>query len=126
MFPVNPRLWADVEYRRSAEALLEEAAGRNLGVMAIKAGAARPWGEREHTSSTWYEPYVTEGDLERNIRFVLSVPGVHAFCSPGDLELLPTVFNAAGRATPMTATEAGEAMSATAAEQHIFPMPALG
>ena len=28
MFPVNPRLWADMAYRRAAEALLEEAASR--------------------------------------------------------------------------------------------------
>src|SRR3984957_1619310 len=40
MFPVNPRLWADTDYRRSAEALLEEATSRNLGVMALKSGAA--------------------------------------------------------------------------------------
>ena len=51
MFPVNPRLWGDTEYRRAAEALLEEATSRNLGVMAIKAGAARPWGERDHTAN---------------------------------------------------------------------------
>ena len=44
MFPVNPRLWADADYRRDAEDLLEEAARRDVGVMAIKAAAARPWG----------------------------------------------------------------------------------
>jgi aryl-alcohol dehydrogenase-like predicted oxidoreductase len=125
MFPVNPRLWADLDYRRDAEALLEEATSRNLGVMAIKAGAARPWGERTHTASTWYEPYVTETELDRNIRFVLNVPGVQAFCTPGDLGLLPTVFEAAERATPMTTAEADSAMSETSAEPHIFPMPAL-
>ncbi len=126
MFPVNPRLWADVTYRRSAEALLEEAASRDLGVMAIKAGAARPWGGRDHTASTWYEPYVTDVELERNIRFVLSVPGVHAFCTPGDLELLPTVLGAAGAAVPLDDEQMSAAMEETAAEEHIFPMPALG
>ena len=59
MFPVNPRLWADGHYRRDAEALLEEAAGRDVGVMVIKAAAARPWGQRPHTAGTWYEPYTT-------------------------------------------------------------------
>ena len=126
MFPVNPRLWADVAYRRSAEALLEEAASRNLGVMAIKAGAARPWGEREHTANTWYEPYFTETELERNIRFVLSVPGIHAFCTPGDLGLLPTVLGVAQSANSLNDRQMDEAMSETAPEEHIFPMPALG
>jgi aryl-alcohol dehydrogenase-like predicted oxidoreductase len=125
MFPVNPRLWADPDYRRDAEALLEEATSRNLGVMAIKAGAARPWGDRTHTAGTWYEPYATAGELGRNIGFVLDVPGVHAFCTPGDLDLLPTVFGAAERATPMSPTEVQTAISETAGEPHIFPMPAL-
>jgi predicted aldo/keto reductase-like oxidoreductase len=126
MFPVNPRLWADTTYRRAAEALLEEATSRNLGVMAIKAGAARPWGERDHTANTWYEPYVTETELTRNIRFVLSVPGVQAFCTPGDLGLLPTVLGAAQAASPLSGEEMAEAMAETSAEEQIFPMPALG
>ena len=50
MFPVNPRLWADAAYRHDAEALLAEAEERDVGVMAIKAVAARPWGERPHTA----------------------------------------------------------------------------
>ncbi len=126
MFPVNPRLWADTTYRRSAEALLEEAQNRNLGVMAIKAAAARPWGERTHTSSTWYEPYVSEEVLARNIRFVLSVPGVDAICTPGDLDMLPTVLSAAAAASPMEDAERDRAMAETTGEPHIFPMPALG
>lgn len=123
MFPVNPRLWADCAYRAAAEALLEEAASRNLGVMAIKAGAARPWGSREHTASTWYEPYVTPDDLSRNIDFVLSVPGVHAFCTPGDRTLLPTVLQAANQTDSMDDEHAVLAMQATVNESHIFPMP---
>jgi aryl-alcohol dehydrogenase-like predicted oxidoreductase len=126
MFPVNPRLWADPVYRASAESLIEEAGGRDLGVMAIKAAAARPWGEREHTAGTWYEPYITPNELERGIRFVLSVPGVHAFCTPGDRDLLPTVLTVAGRAEAMQPKEAEQAMSETATEPHIFPMPSLG
>ncbi len=46
MFPVYPRLWADPDYRRDAEALLEYAAEHDIGVMAIKAAAARPWAGR--------------------------------------------------------------------------------
>jgi hypothetical protein len=117
---------ADTSYRHDAEALLEEASSRNLGVMAIKAGAARPWGERDHTATTWYEPYVTDADLQRNIRFVLSVPGVQAFCTPGDLGLLPKVLRVAGAAAQLDDEEMREAMSETAAEEHIFPMPAMG
>ena len=84
MFPVNPRLWADPAYRHDAEALLAEAEARDVGVMAIKAVAARPWGERPHTASTWYEAYTSDDEIDRGVRFVLSVPGVHALCTPSD------------------------------------------
>jgi aryl-alcohol dehydrogenase-like predicted oxidoreductase len=123
MFPVNPRLWADVTYRRDAEALLELAAERDVGVMAIKAAAARPWGGRAHTSDTWYEPYTDSGEIERSVRFVLSVPGVCAFCTPGDNDVMAAAIEAAGRFTPMEESERVEASRMRAAEAHIFPMP---
>ncbi|MGH9091722.1 MAG: aldo/keto reductase, partial [Acidimicrobiales bacterium] len=103
MFPVNGRLWADPGYRRDAELLLDEAAARDVGVMAIKAVAARPWAGRPRTAATWYEPYEDASGIERGVRFTLSVPGVHAFCTPGDLAMLPRVLRAAEAFEPMDA-----------------------
>jgi hypothetical protein len=94
--------------------------------MAIKAGAARPWDNRQHTLDTWYEPYTTETELSRNIRFVLSVPGIQAFCTPGDLTILPSVLKIANEAHMMSGDEIDAAMADVASEPHIFPMPALG
>jgi len=122
MFPVNPRLWADDDYRRDAEALLALAAERDIGVMAIKAAAARPWGEREHTSTTWYEPYTAVEDLELGIRFVLSTPGVHSFCTPGDTSVLPIALAAANDYRPMDDDERVEAIRRRSEERLIFPM----
>lgn len=124
MFPVNPRLWADPAYRGDAELLLEEAASRDVGVMVIKAVAARPWAGRPRTAATWYEPYEGDEGIERGVRFALSVPGVHAFCTPGDLALLPRVLDAAGRFEPMDAAAREVAAAEAAGEPHIFPMPA--
>ncbi len=123
MFPVNPRLWADPDYRRDAEALLEEAGQRDLGVMAIKAVAARPWGERARTATTWYEPHREPAAVARGVRFALSVPGVHAFCTPGDVGLLPAVLDAAGGFEPLAEAERAEAARAASPEPLIFPMP---
>ncbi|HVA03567.1 MAG TPA: aldo/keto reductase [Acidimicrobiales bacterium] len=123
MFPVNPRLWADPAYRHDAEALLAEAESRDVGVMAIKAVAARPWGQRPHTATTWYDPYTTAEEIERGVRFVLSVPGVHALCTPSDPALTLAAIEAASRLEPMTEVEQADAMRATATEDHIFPMP---
>lgn len=124
MFPVNPRLWADAAYRADAERLLEEAAARDVGVMAIKAVAARPWGDRAHTAATWYEPYRGHEGIARGVRFALSVPGVCAFCTPGDLGLLPAVLDAAEHWEPMAADERAAAAAAVSGEAHIFPMSA--
>ena len=103
MFPVYPRLWADVDYRRAAEQLLSICAGRDLGVMAIKAVARQPWGDddRDRFATTWYEPRREPDSIARGVHFALSTPGVHAFCTPGDLGLLPLALDAAERATTM-------------------------
>ncbi|MGH9205980.1 MAG: aldo/keto reductase, partial [Acidimicrobiales bacterium] len=105
MFPVNPQLWTDSLYRHDAEALLDHAAERDVGVMAIKAAAARPWADRPHTSGTWYEPYTSGDEVARGVRFALSTPGVHAFCTPGDVEVLRVALDAAQGLTPMGAAE---------------------
>jgi aryl-alcohol dehydrogenase-like predicted oxidoreductase len=123
MFPVNPRLWSDPDYRRDAEALLEHAAAHDVGVMAIKAVAARPWSGREPTATTWYEPYTDEAEVDRGVRFALSTPGVHAFCTPGDAGVLRTALTSAAGDTSMDAAERDAAMAAVAGEPSIFPMP---
>jgi aryl-alcohol dehydrogenase-like predicted oxidoreductase len=124
MFPVNPQLWSDPTYRRDAEALLGYATEHDVGVMAIKAVAARPWAGRDHTSGTWYEPYTSAEEVARGVDFVLSTPGVHAFCTPGDTTVLATALAAAEGATPMSGAERDEAVRSVAGEPSIFPMPA--
>jgi len=123
MFPVNPRLWSDDAYRRDAEALLAHAIEHDIGVMAIKAAAARPWADRPPTSTTWYEPYTTRGEVARGLGFALSTPGVHAACTPGDTEVLALALDVVANLVPMSAAERQEAVAATAHEHGIFPMP---
>ena len=128
MFPIYPRLWADSAYRRDAEALLELAAARDLGVMVIKAAAARPWTSPDRSSrdaTTWYDPYRSDAEVARGVRFALSTPGVHAFCTPGDLRVLRTALAAAAAVgdPAMTDEERRAAIDATSAEPVIFPIP---
>jgi hypothetical protein len=103
MFPVYPRLWGDVDYRRAAEELLSICAARDLGVMAIKAVARQPWvgDDRDRFATTWYEPRREPDSIARGVHFALSTHGVHAFCTPGDLGLLPLALDAAERDAAM-------------------------
>jgi hypothetical protein len=91
--------------------------------MAIKAAAARPWSGREHTATTWYEPYTAVEEVDRGVRFALSTRGVHAFCTPGDVGVLATALAAAAGDLAMDGAERESAMAAVAGESSIFPMP---
>lgn len=123
MFPVNATLWADDAYRRDAEALLEACEERDVGVMAIKAAARRPW-DGERFATTWYEPFADAGTVSRCVRFVLSTPGVHAFCTPGDLRVLRLALDGADAFEPMSPAERDEAVRDASELTSIFPMPA--
>ena len=137
MFPVYPALWARTEYREAAEELLALCTERDVGVMVIKAAARRPWADRRpladavagspatsaRWADSWYEPQATDDELDRGIHFALSTPGVHAFCTPGDIALLPRVLASAERAVPLGDEARRVAIEAMAAEELIFPMP---
>jgi aryl-alcohol dehydrogenase-like predicted oxidoreductase len=137
MFPVYPALWSRPEYREPAEELLALCAERDVGVMVIKAVARRPWADRRplaeavagsaatsaRWADSWYEPQGSDDELDRGIHFALSTPGVHAFCTPGDIALLPRVLGSAERYVPMGDEGRRTAVEAMAAEELIFPMP---
>jgi aryl-alcohol dehydrogenase-like predicted oxidoreductase len=137
MFPVYPALWARAEYREPAEELLALCAQRDLGVMVIKAAAHRPWADRRPLSeavdgspatagrwaSSWYEPVASDDELDRGIHFALSTPGVHGFCTPGDMAILPRVLASAERLQPMGEEARRAAVDAMADDELIFPMP---
>jgi aryl-alcohol dehydrogenase-like predicted oxidoreductase len=122
MFPCYPRVWADPVYRADAEELLAACAARDVGVMVIKAGARRPWGDRTPDHTTWYEPQTTIEGMTRGIRFALSTPGVHAFCTPGDLQVLPLALAAADAYEPLDDEARRTATADSLAEPLIFPL----
>jgi aryl-alcohol dehydrogenase-like predicted oxidoreductase len=127
MFPVYPRVWADPDYRRDAEALLALCAERDLGVMAITPGAARPWTEppEQRHSTTSYEPQTSADAITAGVGFALSTPGVHGFCTPGDLDVLRLALDAAAAFySPFAADVRTAAIDASLVDDVIFPIPA--
>jgi hypothetical protein len=89
--------------------------------MAIKAAARKPWAADDHFATTWYEPWP---DPSAGITFTLSVPGVHAFCTPGDLHLLRASIDAADRFMPLDDDAWNAAISDAAELPSIFPLGA--
>ncbi len=122
MFPLYPRVYADPVYRDDVLALLAECTARDVGVMVIKAAAKQPWGDQTPTHWTWYEPQTSVEGITTGIRFALSHPGVHAFCTPGDLQLLPTVLDAAEAFVTLTDEQRLHAVEAAAGDAMIFPL----
>jgi aryl-alcohol dehydrogenase-like predicted oxidoreductase len=137
MFPCYPGLWGRPEFREPAEELLALCAQRDLGVMVIKATARRPWADgrpmaeavqgsettADRWADSWYEPVHRDDDLHRGVDFALSTPGVHGFCTPGDIALLPRVLAAADDARPMSEADRHAAITAMSEDALIFPMP---
>jgi aryl-alcohol dehydrogenase-like predicted oxidoreductase len=122
MFPLNFVLWARPDYRRDARALLDHCLEHDIGVHIIKTAAKAPWGERERTHSTWYEPFQDQDRIDRAVAFVLSQQGVTTLCSTGDVQILPMFLAAAERYRPQGAAE----QEALLAEAGQFATPFVG
>jgi hypothetical protein len=98
--------------------------------MVIKAVAWRRWADGraldeargERWAASWYEPVATDDAIDRGVHFALSTPGVHGFCTPGDIPLLPRVLDAADRYAGLDEAQRSAAVEAMAGEDVIFPM----
>jgi aryl-alcohol dehydrogenase-like predicted oxidoreductase len=110
LFPLNFKMWADEAYRRDLANLLQIAAERDVGTMAIKTWVRGPWGGKEPRYHTWYEPFDDARMIERTLRFTLSQPITGAI-SAGDARLLPLILEAAERFRPMDDAEQAELLS---------------
>jgi predicted aldo/keto reductase-like oxidoreductase len=102
LFPINFILYADQDYRESANALLAECANRDVGTMIIKSIARGPWGERNKTHTTWYRPFSDAEWIQKSINFALSQP-ITGICTAADVTLLPLVIDACEKYSPLNA-----------------------
>jgi aryl-alcohol dehydrogenase-like predicted oxidoreductase len=101
LFPINFVQFGIPEYKAKALELLQVCQERGVGVMVIKAVAARPWGDREHTYNCWYEPFDTPEMIQKSVDFALSQAAVTGLCTTGDLTILPMFLDACQKFTPM-------------------------
>lgn len=96
LLPYNFVTMQNAYYRENFEALVETCRRRNIAVQTIKSIAKRPWMERNHTRTTWYQPFESPKDIDIAVWWALGRPGIFVN-SVGDVDLLPLVLDAATR-----------------------------
>jgi len=100
LFPLNFVQMGNPEYRRNTEELIAECKAKDVGTMVIKTITKGPWGERQHTANTWYEPFDKTDEIQRAVNFALSYD-VTGLCTAGDTRILPLVLKACENFKPM-------------------------
>ena len=96
LLPYSHVIAQDAQYAADFERVLATCRERGVAVQTIKGIARGPWGSKEHTAGTWYEPLVEQAEIDLAVHWVLGRPGVF-LNSAGDLALLPRVLAAAER-----------------------------
>jgi aryl-alcohol dehydrogenase-like predicted oxidoreductase len=96
LFPYSHVIMRDETYAADVRHLLATCRERNVAVQTIKSISRGPWGSKEQTAVTWYEPLVEQEHIDLAVHWVLGEPGVF-LNSAGDLDLLPRVLDAAER-----------------------------
>jgi aryl-alcohol dehydrogenase-like predicted oxidoreductase len=119
LLPYNYPMMQNAQYAADFEALLAICAERGVAVQTIKGVTAAPWGDREHTHATWYEPLTAQGDIDRAVHWVLGRPGVF-LNTAGDLSLLPLSLDAASRVGPRPSDGEMRAMAERRAMEPLF------
>jgi hypothetical protein len=109
LLPYNHVMMQNPAYAADFEALAATCAERGIAMQTIKSITLGPWGEREHTHHTWYEPLFDPGDIERAVHWVLGRPGVFLNTS-SDLGLLPHILDAAARPISRPSDDTMDAM----------------
>ena len=93
LFPLNFVQLANEDYRRHANELISVCRAKDVGTMVIKAITKAPWGERQHTATTWYEPFEDPEMIQKAVNFALSYE-VTGLCTVGDVRVLPLMIQA--------------------------------
>jgi predicted aldo/keto reductase-like oxidoreductase len=103
LFPINFATWYAGNFGPQVMARAKE---KEMGILALKAMAWRPWGEGEEriVEKTWYKPLPTREEAALGLRFTLSHP-VTAAIPPGDEDLFFMALELAKDFQPMEKKE---------------------
>jgi aryl-alcohol dehydrogenase-like predicted oxidoreductase len=96
LLPYNYPMMQNPQYAHDFEQLVTICLERNVAVQTIKAITKAPWGDREPTTSTWYEPLTEQDAIDTAVWWVLGRPGVY-LNTVSDINILLQVLDAAER-----------------------------
>ena len=75
--------------------------------MIIKAITKGPWGEKQHTANTWYEPFEDMETIQKGVNFALTYD-VTGVCTAADTRILPLMLQACENFTRLSKDEIEE------------------
>ena len=96
LLPYNYPMTRNEQYIADFEELLEICEEREVAVQTIKSITRAPWGDKEQTATTWYEPLEDQAAIDVAVAWVLGRPGIF-LNTVGDIRILPMVVEAADR-----------------------------
>lgn len=96
LLPYNYPMMCNPQYAADFESVVTLCQERNVAIQTIKAITKAPWGNREQTTATWYEPLQDQDAIDLTVSWVLGRPGVF-LNTVGDIHILPMVLDAAER-----------------------------
>lgn len=120
LFPLNFVQMGIPKYRETAEALIATCRARDVGTMVIKTISKGPWGDKQKTATTWYEPFDQMEIIQEAVNFALSYE-VTGLCTAGDVNVLPLVLQACENFTPMSKAEREAMIQSGQQFEPLFP-----
>ena len=107
LLPYNYPMSRNAAYAEDFEALVEVCEQGRVAIQTIKAITRAPWGERQQTANTWYEPLTDQAAIDLAVSWVLGRDGVF-LNTVGDIHVLPKMLDAAERFTERPSAEVME------------------
>lgn len=104
LFPLNFVQMSNPDFHKDAEALIALCKDKDVGTMVIKTITKGPWGDKEKTATTWYEPFDQMEEIQPAVNFALSYE-VTGLCTAGDVNVLPMVLKACQNFSPLSQSE---------------------
>ena len=119
VFPLNFVQMANPEFRKYAEKLVDSCKAQDVGTMVIKSITKGPWGAKQHTATTWYEPFEKLDEIQKGVNFALSYE-VSGLCTAGDIRVLPLVLQACESFSPLSKEEREEMIKSGTQYEPLF------